>query len=90
MRLILPAFLMITSVAFAQGNPAIYPHAEMNNWGKWGAEDERGAMNYITSEAVVSAASEITTGKIFSLAVPIGEPGPLFPTRNPPHATLFT
>lgn len=69
----------------AQQNPALHPHDVMNNWGKWGADDERGTMNYITPSAIVDAAKLIRKGKVFSLAIPIEREGPIFPTRNPPH-----
>lgn len=72
-------------VVSAQENPAIYPHDEMNNWGKWGADDERGATNYITPETIVEAAKLIRKGRTFSLAIPIERGAPVFPTRNPPH-----
>ena len=72
-------------LAHTQQNPAIHPHETMNNWGKWGADDEKGATNYITPEAIVEAARLIRKGKTFSLAIPIERGGPIFPTRNPPH-----
>ncbi len=81
-------WLMVTTICVsvaAQDNPALYPHAEMNNWGKWGADDERGATNYITPESIVEAAKLIKSGKVFSLAIPIERGGPIFPTRHPPH-----
>ena len=80
------AFLACASAAAAESGPAIYPHAEMNNWGRWGADDERGAANYITPEAIVAAAGLIRTGKVFSLASPLDEKGPVFPPRRPPLA----
>jgi kynurenine formamidase len=47
------------------------------NWGRWGAEDERGALNLVTSEAVLGAARALRTGKVYSLALSIS------PTRTP-------
>ena len=85
MRAIAIGLMVLTGAAMAQENPAIYPHAEMNNWGKWGADDERGATNYITPEAIISAGKLIKSGKVFSLAIPIERGGPIFPTRHPPH-----
>ena len=37
------ALVACASAAAAESGPALYPHAEMNNWGRWGADDERGA-----------------------------------------------
>ena len=57
--------------AAAQGDPqpALYPHEEMNHWGRWGKEDERGAANFITPAAIVQAGGLIRTGRTFSLAI---------------------
>lgn len=43
----------------------------LSNWGKWGPDDERGALNFITAEARVRAASLVKQGKVFSLSIPI-------------------
>jgi len=43
----------------------------LSNWGRWGADDERGTVNYITPEAIVAAASLIKTGKVFDLELPL-------------------
>lgn len=49
----------------------------LSNWGKWGPEDERGALNYITGEKRVEAAALVKRGRSFSLAMPItGGVGP--------------
>ena len=69
----------------AQSNPALLPHDEVSNWGRWGEGDERGAVNYMTPEAIVDAAKLITKGKTFSLAIPIDASGPRIPSRRPPH-----
>jgi kynurenine formamidase len=68
--------------------PALYPHEELNNWGKWGDDDERGAANYITPERIVAAGKLIQNGKTFSLAIPIDRTGPVFPPRLVPHHTM--
>ena len=43
----------------------------LKNWGKWGAEDERGALNYITPEKRQRAAGLVKRGVPISLAMPI-------------------
>ncbi len=49
----------------------------LSNWGKWGAEDERGALNYITEEKRVRAAALVQRGKTFPLSIPVtGGMGP--------------
>nr|AKJ87269.1 hypothetical protein [uncultured organism] len=77
----------IAVMAHAEG-PALHPHEKLNNWGKWGDDDQRGAANYITPERIVAAARLIQTGKTFSLAIPIDSNGPVFPPRLPPHHTM--
>ncbi len=42
-------------------------------WGRWGAEDERGALNLIETEEVRRAVSLVKEGRVFSLAQPISE-----------------
>ena len=46
-------------------------------WGRWGAEDEAGAANFIRPEQVRLAASLVRTGKVISLAQPISDRLPL-------------
>ena len=42
----------------------------LRNWGKWGDDDERGTLNYITPETIVKAAQLVKRGAVFSLAIP--------------------
>lgn len=48
----------------------------VNNWGRWGADDERGTLNLITSQTIRDAAALVRDGKRFSLALPMSEAGP--------------
>jgi kynurenine formamidase len=49
----------------------------LSNWGKWGPEDRRGTLNYITPEKVARAAGLVRAGRSVSLAIPINkEAGP--------------
>ena len=61
----------------------------VSNWGRWGPEDERGTLNHITPEAVKRAAACVHTGRVFSLALPLDENGPMDPAHtgrfNPIH-----
>ena len=41
------------------------------NWGRWGSEDERGALNLATADVVLETARALRTGKVYSLALPI-------------------
>lgn len=48
----------------------------VSNWGRWGAEDERGTLNLITPECVVQAGRLVRTGKTFALGIPFDGDGP--------------
>src|SRR6266853_4784599 len=41
---------------------------ELKNWGRWGADDERGASNLITPAKSLSAAKLVKSGIVVSLA----------------------
>src|SRR5437763_16470054 len=60
---------------------------ERRNWGRWGDDDQRGAMNLITPEKRVAAAKLVRSGRSVSLSRDIPtRPGP----GNPNPATHFT
>lgn len=44
---------------------------ESNNWGRWGATDERGALNLLTPEVVLAATQSVREGRTLSLCMPI-------------------
>ncbi|SRR5579875_698342 len=44
---------------------------KLSNWGRWGSEDQRGALNFITNEKRVEAARLMQTGEAISLALPL-------------------
>ena len=39
------------------------------NWGKWGADDEVGTLNYVGVEEIINAAKLVKKGKVISLAL---------------------
>ncbi|MDX2171254.1 MAG: cyclase family protein [Deltaproteobacteria bacterium] len=49
---------------------------QLSNWGRWGADDERGTLNFITPEVVQRAAGLVRRGAVFSLGLPFGSEGP--------------
>lgn len=60
----------------------------LRNWGRWGADDERGTFNFITPEKIVEAGRLMRHGRIFSLALPLDVDGPQNPLGgrfNPIH-----
>jgi kynurenine formamidase len=48
----------------------------LSNWGRWGAEDERGTLNLITSDKLVAAAALVRKGAVFDLGIPFDDQGP--------------
>jgi kynurenine formamidase len=61
----------------------------VSNWGRWGGDDQRGTLNFITPEAVQRGVAVVRRGVTFSLAIPFDEDGPQtggMPGRiNPKH-----
>jgi kynurenine formamidase len=43
----------------------------VSNWGRWGEDDERGALNRLNADRVVAAAALIRTGRTISLSLPL-------------------
>ncbi|MEU6419582.1 cyclase family protein [Streptomyces spiralis] len=41
------------------------------NWGRWGEDDERGAVNLLTPDVVLAAAGAVREGRVLSLSLPI-------------------
>jgi kynurenine formamidase len=57
---------------------------ERSNWGRWGADDELGAVNLVTPEKRVQAASLVRAGRSVSLS----RPYPKEPAGNVPRPAL--
>jgi kynurenine formamidase len=58
----------------------------LSNWGRWGSDDERGAVNLVTPQRLVSAAGLVRRGRSFGLGIPLGRNGPQSGNRvNPIH-----
>ncbi|MHA6798389.1 cyclase family protein [Bounagaea algeriensis] len=55
-----------------------------HNWGKWGADDEIGCLNYLDAGEVLRGVRHISTGEVFTLQTPMGHPkgDPVFPGRK--------
>jgi kynurenine formamidase len=54
------------------------------NWGRWGAEDEVGSLNFLTQAEVLRGIGSVKSGKTFTLQVQMGHPkgDPVWPGRN--------
>jgi kynurenine formamidase len=88
LRFACAALLVAGAATAAETGSALHPHEKLNHWGRWGADDERGAANFITPGAIVAAAKLVQSGKVFSLAIPLDGEGPVYPTRINPHHTM--
>lgn len=72
--------------------------ASLKNWGRWGANDEIGTLNYTSADDIVHAAGLVRKGRVMSLALPFDSSGPQggktkFPPVgrfNPIHLMLRT
>lgn len=66
----------------------------LRTWGKWGKDDEKGALNFITARERVRAAELVRRGAVFSLALPIVDGrGPMVGLAgrfNPVHRMTIT
>lgn len=64
----------------------------VNNWGRWGADDEIGTLNLITDQVVREAAAAVRTGRRIPLAIALEQDGVqtgMIPGRvNPLHAMV--
>ncbi|HEX7521531.1 MAG TPA: cyclase family protein [Acidimicrobiia bacterium] len=64
----------------------------LSNWGRWGAGDQRGTLNFITPAAVKRGVAAVKRGDAFSLSIPMNEDGPQtggIPGRINPQHTMF-
>jgi kynurenine formamidase len=52
-----------------------------NNWGRWGADDQRGTTNLITPGVITSAAGLVRSGRTVALGIPIDAEAPIHFTR---------
>jgi kynurenine formamidase len=62
-----------------------------SNWGRWGPDEERGALNFITPQCILAACALPRAGKVISCALPFDQRGPQsgFAGRhNPIHVML--
>jgi kynurenine formamidase len=64
----------------------------VSNWGRWGPDDQRGTLNFITPDAVRRGAGAVRRGVTFSLAIPFDAQGPQtgsIPGRINPERTML-
>jgi len=64
----------------------------VRNWGRWGADDEIGTLNFITPAKRAAAAQLVRKGLTFSLQIPMNGKGPMTGVGrvNPVHTMTAT
>jgi kynurenine formamidase len=63
---------------------------KLSNWGRWGKDDQRGALNFITAQKRASAGRLVQSGETVSMALPLAtESGPDNPTPVT-HVMLYS
>jgi kynurenine formamidase len=56
------------------------------NWGRFGVDDERGTLNFLTPEVVLEATRVCRTGKVYNLGLPVQRrDGPVYEHRGAPQ-----
>ncbi|WP_326808238.1 MULTISPECIES: cyclase family protein [unclassified Streptomyces] len=63
----------------------------VNNWGRWGADDEAGTLNLVTDGVVRAAVATVRTGRSIALALPLQQDGVqtgMIPGRVNPLRTM--
>lgn len=66
---------------------------EISNWGRWGDDDEKGTLNFVTPETVKAALHAVRTGRRYELSIPVGDEGPQtgwMRRINPVHTMTVT
>ncbi len=46
-------------------------HGRLSNWGRWGADDQLGALNFVKPEMTAAAAASVRSGRTVSCARPL-------------------
>ena len=69
-----------------QLGPDVFADAarRLSNWDRWGADDQVGTLNLITSERRAAAARSVRTGVTVPLSLPLDATGPSAPPRGAP------
>ena len=61
--------------------------AKFSNWGRWGDDDELGALNHVGPEQVTAAARLVRQGKVISMSLPWTSTGPRPVASGPTRST---
>ena len=63
--------------------------SNINNWGRWGKEDQRGMLNLQTPQSILKALQLVRKGKVYNLSVPLEAEGPQHPMFHKTWQTIF-
>jgi len=64
---------------------------DLSSWGRWGPDDQRGALHHLTPERVAAAAGLVRVGLSVSLSLPLAtEPGVSNPEPADVHMTMLS
>ena len=63
--------------------------ADINNWGRWGDDDQRGMLNLQTPESILKALKLVKQGKTYNLSVRLEADGPQHPMFHKTWQTTF-
>ncbi len=81
---VLSGMALIAGTAAAQSSIETLQQDAPTNWGKWGEDDQVGALNYLGDQEVLAGLEAVSKGEVFSLQIPITSgSGPVFPGRVP-------
>lgn len=64
--------------------------ARFSNWGRWGPDDQLGALNLVTPEVIRKSARLVRTGKVISTTLPYDNKGPQDGSFRPNPVITFT
>jgi kynurenine formamidase len=57
----------------------------VSNWGRWGADDQRGTLNLVDAAAVRRGVDAVRAATVLSLAIPFDAAGPQWDSKNMPE-----
>ncbi len=69
----------------SQGDLLNWMKNDLNNWGRWGADDQKGTLNHLSSKKTLQAISLVTEGVTVSCARPVGFSASVDVPRPPQH-----
>jgi kynurenine formamidase len=80
----------VTATNFVNADEFVELFAALSRWGEWGAEDERGALHFITRDRVAAAASLVREGITVSMSLPLNTHAAMHcPTPADHHMTAL-